>query len=339
MLPETIVPEKEDSTSDFEKARNFLEKDFRTSYLHTTLDKLDIRPDGHVDVEGKRIPYTQGFLEAVAGAIKMPFSFAYDIDFELFRYNFESLKTKRRKGVTLCINRGAAINIADTEYRPAHTLDVLEGLQNQNFWKFQQILISDRGAEINHLNPQLKTNPEPGDVIKLGIRISNSETGYRGLKASLFSFRLVCTNGAVMSDRLGTARWNYDRRVTYASSLQKFLKDLEKLQLLEKRLVTLYEGAMDRRVFDRDFVRMWRRLRNALDPSDVDRSLEVERKQRLEIQATVRQRPDREAPEPTPWTVYELHNRITASAQRHAFSTRRRLEQIGGDLLYRTSLN
>ena len=71
--------------------------------------------------------------------------------------------------------------------------------------------------------------PAVGDVIELGVAISNSETGERHLKASANSHRLVCENGAVMSDSLGTAYWPNDPRMTDAGCLRSFSRDLSSL--------------------------------------------------------------------------------------------------------------
>lgn len=91
-------------------------------------------------------------------------------------------------------------------------MDVLAGLVDESTWEFKGARLGDRGVDLNFVKPGLEVSPLPGDVIELGVQISNSETGFGGAKGSLFALRLVCLNGAVISDKLGSARWNYDLR-------------------------------------------------------------------------------------------------------------------------------
>lgn len=340
MLPEKVIPENEVHTRQLSELLSLLQTDYRTSYHRTTLDKMQIYPDGRVEGEGWTAPYTQGFLEAVAGSINMPLKYACRLDFELFQRNFEYRKLSCSKGLAVCMHRGVAVNIADAEYRPATTHDVLESFgTNEGDFVFQQALISDRGIEMGYLSPTLSLEPEPGDVIRVGIRISNSETGYRGLKASQFSLRLVCSNGAVMADRLGTARWSYDCRISYRASISKFQKDVRKLRSNNENLGRLYQGILERRLLDLEFCQLWRRLRNGLAPDQVDVILGVPPEERRTIQQEVRIRSTEQAPRMTPWRVYGVHNRITAAAHRYGFVVRTRLERTGGELLHRVCAN
>jgi hypothetical protein len=339
MLADITHPEKEALATEPKQLRDFLETDFKTAYCETTLDRLRLRPEGTVEFGNEVMPFVPGFLEALAQSIDMPLNYAYRLDPELFQHNFEKRKEHCCKPVTLCINRGVAINIADIEYRPARTADVLPGLLHGSFWKFDRARISDRGVEVNLIQDGCALMPLPGDVIQLGVRISNSETGFGGMKASLFSLRLVCSNGAVMADEVGTARWNYDRRVAYATSIEKFQNDLLKLSGKQHLVVRLYGELVQRNLLDRDFANLWRRLRGSLPVPAVDALLGMEPGERRGIQDAVRERSVNLPPQPTRLLLWDIHNRITAVAQRLDFVRRSRMERIGGALLAQESLN
>ena len=59
---------------------------------------------------------------------------------------------------------------------------------------------------------------------------TNSESGGRQLKASAYSDLFACTNGAIMPDRIGVARWLNDLRTTVSCiALLAFRKDVAAL--------------------------------------------------------------------------------------------------------------
>jgi hypothetical protein len=293
-----------------------------------------------IEFDSHRMPCAQGFLESVADSIEMPLGYAYKLDYGLFRENFERRKEHYCKAVTVCCNRDIAVNLVpDAGYRPAHTVDVLHGFTDLNFWNLQEARVSDRGVEINYIEPGCTVAPEPGDDVEIGIRISNSETGYVGLKASLSTLRLVCTNGAVMTDHLGTARWNYDPRVKYSTSIDQFNTALIKLRGRQGLLADLYKQPLRRNLLDTELVNLHRRLRASLPAAAVDAVLGLGLEERQAVQASVRSR-SREMPAaPTTHHLWDVHNQITAAAQRLDFVRRSRLERIGGALLVNGSMN
>jgi hypothetical protein len=173
-------------------------------------------------------------------------------------------------------------------------------------------------------------------VIRGGIRISNSETGGCGLKGSLYTLRLVCSNGAVMSDSLGTVRWSYDRRVTYAASIAKFCNSLVNLQNKQTQLKGVYSTAIERPILQEDVTRLWRRIRSAgnFTPEHTDQILGITDEVRRRLASAVAGRRAANLPaEESEWDLFTTHNRITAAAKSLPFRTRSRLERIGGDVL------
>ncbi len=276
MLGDIAAPEKEVLARSTDELRDSLETSFKTTYFHTSLDHMRFLPSGQIQFNDQEMPCAPGFLDAAAIAIRMPLDYAYRLDFGLFQQNFECRKAHCSRAVTICCNRGIAVNLADPDYRPAHTADVLRGLVGASFWTLNGARVSDRGVDINLIQPGCTVTPEPGDVIQFGVRLSNSETGYTGLKASLFSLRLVCANGAVMADQLGTVRWNYDRRVAYTTSIEKFLNDLFKLRGRQEVQAQLYDELLQLNLLDREFVNVWRRMRTTLPSATaVDAVLDV----------------------------------------------------------------
>jgi hypothetical protein len=344
MLPDYLPPEKNAETKEPSQLRNFLETEYSVERANASLRDLNLLPGAMVEVHGRAFPCTQNFLEDLAAAIGMPVAYAYEIDFNLFQHNFDQRKPVKDHAVQVCISSGRAVGLAHGEYRPARTIDILESLAlyNSGFWKLQKGSLSDRCIEIDLLSEDFTVQPKPGDEIRVGVRITNSETGACGLKASLFTHRLVCSNGAVMSDRLGTVRWNYDRRVTYISSIANFTRGLLNLRHRQNQLAAVYSSAVERQILEEDVTRLWRRIRSAgnFTPERADSILGITSDERRRIASAVAERHTAGQPaEPGPWNIFTIHNRITAAARTLPFHTRSRLEQIGGDVLTAYSSN
>lgn len=341
MLPIDIATEKFAHTTDVTEFRDFLEGDFRTTYLDASLADLQIDAAGHVELCGKRLPFTRNFLEQVSKFIRMPLTYAYDIDFDLFLHNVDQRKKHKNRPIRIPVVSGRAVGLADGAYKPAVTTDVLDEIaanRGPGQWVFQKASLSDDGIEIDLLNDRKPIEPLPGDEIRDGLRITNSESGGYALKAALYTYRLICSNGAVLADQLGTVRWTYDRRMTYMASIRQVVRGLNVLAERNSAVTLAYEQATQTQMLEEDFSRTWRRVRSELSPEAADAVMGVTADHRREIQAAVRERASSGEPSvAAPWTVYELHNRITAAAKEHTFRRRARLEEIGGDTLALTA--
>jgi hypothetical protein len=344
MLPTYLIPEKNVATNDVNELRTFLETDFAVRYIRGSLRDLDLLPGATIEIHGEMFPCTQNILEDLASFIKMPLGYAYEIGFPLFQRNFLERKAATDQPVQLCILRGLAVGLVGGHYRPARTLDVLDALPllHEETWKIQKCSLADRGVEIDVLSDDCVVEPTPGDVIRTGIRISNSETGGCGLKASLYTHRLICSNGAVMSDSLGTVRWSYDKRVTYVSSIAKFSNSLLNLRNGQTKLKDIYSTAVGLPLLEEDLTRLWRRIRAAgnFTPEHADRILGITDTERRRLGSAVAERQGANLPaEKSDWDLFTIHNRITAAARSLPFRTRSRLERIGGDVLSVYSTN
>jgi hypothetical protein len=340
MLPENVIPEKNVRTDSLEELRDYLVNDFRVTYATTDLGSIEINSEGTVRWNGEEMAFTQVFLESLAGFIEMPRDYAYKINFELFKQNFDRRKAECCCGVKICICRNAAINICRAAYYPARTLDILDRAQKQAVEKkLHEAVISDFGVDISWIDGRDLITPIPGDTIHTGLRISNSETGGRALKCSRYTLRLICKNGATLTDEWGAARWSYDRRVTYNANLDHFFEDIKRIEGKQAQLSDIYKKLVDEPLTDSEFVNLWRRARAVVGPQDADDILYTGPRERHKLFNQVRSRLNSLVGLPTSWNRYDTHNRITAAARRYEFLKWRRLEEIGGSLLRRASEN
>lgn len=346
MLPESIAQIREDKPKSIEDAQHLLGTKYRTRYAQVSLEHLDLYSDGHVgfrhESTSERLAFSQHFLESVARTINLPLHYGYRDNFSLFNKNFEHRKQKCTSGFTLAICNEKVVGIAPVDYRPARSVDILEILKqaSEKLWNVQNILLSDVGVDVNLTIPNLTIEPDVGDVIKIGISVTNSEVGQRGAKASLYSYRLVCSNGTVFPDCKGVARWNYDRRMHQKTSHAKISEKLETLvKQAESEVAPLYEHVLDAKLFDSYFVKLWRRLTYVMPQTAVISNIfHIDDADRRKIQTQVRTRTEG-PPAPTHLGVYDTYNNITDYAKERPFLARRRLEEIGGQLLYDVSRN
>jgi len=71
--------------------------------------------------------------------------------------------------------------------------------------RFESCRITEDRMYIKAVNPRLRTEVSPGDIVQAGVVISNSETGQGAVNIQPLIFRLVCLNGMTVNDA-GTRR-------------------------------------------------------------------------------------------------------------------------------------
>ena len=312
-----------------------LDTDFQTSYFTTSLKDIEIHEDGTVTAENRSWPCTEGFMESLAKRIHMPMPYAYHIDFDLFKHNFDQRKTIDGTGVNICISRGYAVNVCKATYYPARTIDVIKGLPVRfGRFSFNGAVIADSFIELSWCDEAIQINPRPNDTILGGLKITNSETGFRGLMASLFTLRLLCTNGAIITDEKQAARWSYDRRMTYTRNIDNFCNKLNILEIPQAELAEKYATVTDRYLSDREAVNLWRRVRRFLTSDTTNMVLGMNNSMRQNLFEQVKLHDDPYMAQPTELNIYDVHNRITAGAKMLPPIRRTRLEEIGGSLIW-----
>jgi len=96
---------------------------------------------------------------------------------------------------------------------------------------------------------------------------------------------------------------------------------------------------LEKTISDKEVVNLWRRIRRAVEPKKVDYILGIDGMERLRLFEQVRKREAPSISEPTNLNTYDVHNRITAAAKNFSLITKERLEEIGGDLVWHSTLN
>lgn len=341
MLTENLVHDQEASPENFAELIDLLNDGFRVEHERTSLEFVELKDDGTLITPGGHYQVTQDFLEHAAKAIGMPLGYAYKLLPELFCDNFSKRKLETTCPVTVCHVGDVATGLTldnKTRYRPAASGDVLRQLQNSralNSFELRRASVSYRGVDIELVQKDKIIEPDVGDVIEVGIAVSNSENGGRKLMAQAYTYRLICTNGCRMGAKLGTARWPSDIRLTEKASMIAFEKELD---LLTEQLDSVQEiySHIDNRVPDTEVYSLWRRVAYGVSRTEADEIVGLTAEQRQTLQETIRNRSYKAPAQLTNTSAFELHNRVTHAAHGRAFLDRRKLQEIGGNFLQRS---
>jgi hypothetical protein len=204
MFPENLVLDEVVTPKNFDELIESVETSYRVEHEQTTLESICLKPDGTVQTPAGELRVTRDFLEHSAAAIGMPLGYFYDITPELFCSNFKQRQAETTSPITICrvgdVATGLILDGKKTRYRPARTGDVLRAIRRLDDLSLRRASVSFTGVDVELVRLGSVVEPVVGDIVETGVAVSNSESGGRQLKAAAYSYRLVCTNGAVMED-------------------------------------------------------------------------------------------------------------------------------------------
>lgn len=342
MLTELLVHDEERSPNSFADLLDVVASEAHVQHVRTTLESIVLNLDGTMDTPAGPMRVTQTILENLAKAIGMPLGFAYRVSYDLFCENFNQHKFVTTCPVTICHVGDVATGLMldkRNHYQPASSLTILRELRSSGVFDlldFRRASVSFSGVDVELVKKDLVVEPDEGDTIEMGIVFSNSENGGRHLMTTAHSLRLACSNGCRISEKQGVARWPNDPRMTEKSSILAYTKELDELVGNLASIAEVYSYG-DQRVPDTELNSLWRRVAYIASSSEADEIIGLSADQRKALQTTLKKRPFDVLPQPTDFSAYDLHNRITAGAHGRPFLVRRKLQELGGNLLQRSS--
>lgn len=340
MLPNNLVLDEVVTPKSLDELLDLASTSYRTEHERTTLESIAVREDGTVQTPTGELRATRNFLEGVARQIGMPLTYAYKLSPELFCENFRQRQAVTTTPITISRVGDVATGLIDdhkSQYKPACTADVLQSIKRTFDLEFRRASVTLGSIDVELIVPGRVVEPVRGDVIEVGVSIKNSEAGEGHLLARAYSYRLVCTNGAVMSSTAGLARWPNDPRMTYPGCLRAFEKSLAGLCDRLEPVKEMYLASVERRIPDDHFWNLWRRLAYLMSRSEADEALNVTERERQDLQQTIRLREPTVPAILTEHSAYDIHNRVTHAAHGRPLGARRALQELGGDLLSRAA--
>ena len=235
---------------------------------------------------------------------------------------------------------GSVRGFLSNAYRPLDHFEfaeaALQEMQAIGDVQVESSAITDTRMHIKAVSTRMQGDVRPGDIVRWGIALSNSEVGAGKLRIDPLVYRLVCANGAVARERVGT----YTRR--HVGS--RVIRDLDVSELLSDEARQADDHAFW--LATRDIIRGifdWERFQQLLDAwrAAASREIKVDIPHVVEVTLKQHKLPDhmhggvldhliREGD----LSQYGLANALTRYSQDvDSYETATTLEEIGADLM------
>jgi len=322
-----FVTEKEVKCETLTQMRELITKDYKFDNHVVSLNHLSVTEDYKLASNGNELGMTRWAFDNLLRLLKIPVTFGAAIPVDLLEVIVNRLREVDPQGVKLyTAPEGDVVNITKATYRAPTLANILEPLQGD----IKIGRLSVRGVKIATVIPGHSVEPEVGDVVDVGTILTASETGGPAPKANLMTFRLICSNGAVAGDILGTVRY-------VAQGGNGYHEFINRLGGLNEQAGVIAEGLTrlpGKKVTDVEFSRMWNQVRILFDTDTTDGVFKVDKEVRKQYlaQAIVKKK-ELIAPSPTDLSAWEVFNSITFLAKDLDYVRNDVMMKIGGSLL------
>ncbi|MHB1684125.1 MAG: hypothetical protein ACYCYO_15060 [Bacilli bacterium] len=200
--------------------------------------------------------------------------------------------------------------ILSPAYTPVTNLDILKAAKESLDMSKAQVSVFRGYLRLTGVTDRVTFQPAVGDILSGGWEIANNEFGKGALSMSQFVLRLVCTNGAVVSDdeehRYVHRGWERDGLVRHLSTIgEATISRMGEMDARLRRMAETRLGPQRHRDLEKASAR-------SLGKIGVE-----------EFRAAVSQDS----------SVYDAYNHLTLVSQQKKLGPRRELELIAGGLL------
>ena len=300
----------------------FAPEHFAYTQSETSVAHISMNEDLSLSINDRQYHMTERAHSDLCKMLGIPIAFSYDIPADLTSSIVQRLKLLHEQSMIVVVRGNTIVSLVDPlkgaagrgksagerlkkkpHYMPLPNLSLLHMLEK--VWSGAdvdtRITLSDRGmqVEILHKEESFTIEPVVGDVTRVGIAVTNSETGGALPLATGYTLRLVCTNGSTIKQDLGHVRLSSDWRCTMERRLDQFTAELRFLsqEVRDKcgYLQTAYKAMAHEYLDDVLFYSLYRQAqylsRGVANISEhIDGIFGVEPGQRQEIIGRVRHR-------------------------------------------------
>jgi hypothetical protein len=276
---ELFAPEKTLKPESWEEAEKALARDF--VYMRTPIQMEQLFVDAEMKVRcgEHRYRVTEKAMADLCAQVEPPLppGLARSWPHDVAAYVLEHLAKVPQKVVIPCVRDDTIVSFIDptryrhngskgpAQYRPIPLSTVLD--VSKSLWKEGQklaIAISDSGLVVSVVAAELKVEPKKGDVTEVGVRLTGSETGGPQPVAQGYTLRLVCSNGASLTDAFGLARFSSDPRVKEQTRLERWSREVAELvpAMDLEVLGAAYARMAEEKMLDQDWRDLYRNVTN-----------------------------------------------------------------------------
>lgn len=328
MKKDLFAAERELTVKSFDDAMDAVRGDFHVAHYGDHVRNLSFTEGGLLESAAGTYPVTRNAFEGLCRSVNIPSDFGRRIPQDLFIHNFDTLKAKLKRRVHICISRETIISVNEITTDPIRNMEILKEASQRaerTGMKLHDVRLSDRGMQINLLDPRRNMEPVKGDITSVGLVLVSSETGFLKTTASLFLIRLVCSNGA-------TVKKAFNYQISSERCLHEFFDETEKTYFNYDTFSARYRRLTERELNAAELLALHGRLAGLVGTSQADNLSNMSRAHRIELKNRIENEGDRK--HPTGINAYDFYNSITHAAKAFSFVTRIKLESLGGSLIH-----
>jgi hypothetical protein len=383
-------PEQYFQSQDIDESIHFCAEYFAYNHWETSIAKISMDETFVLTIEGQQYHMTEKATSDLCRILDIPFDFVRSIPTDLTALIVQRLKSLHTQSVIVIARKNIIVAFVDPvkwaggrgkppqervkkkpHYQPVPNLSLLRMLEK--VWSGQdvdtRITLADGGMQVEFLQntESFRVEPVVGDVTRVGVAMTNSETGGPLPVAKGYTLRLSCTNGATVrinddddDQRRGFGRFSSDWRCSLEHRFDRFTNDLrclmESMQLKCGALQMAYQRMIEAKVDDVQFHTwygkaqyLYRSMANSSEYIDCIFGVEPDERQALLKRERKWQKAKRavrsgviEPPQFTDLIPWEVFNGVTAAARDEMHYYRRSgLESLASDIVsaFMPSLN
>lgn len=198
------LQERQRNYYDFElSAKEVRMNDDGTMWLSSLIPAAHLQ-DQALNSLANRIGVQAGYLRRCSGELT-------DLRAENVNRWLQRIPNDKRFFVRMDGNECRAI--LSTSYKPLDNLEILDMVFDQYYHQEQWMRVNleldatEMMAQIFWISDEYSvTARKSGDTSRLGVHIGNSEVGFHSVEFAAYIYRLVCTNGMVISEKISYRR-------------------------------------------------------------------------------------------------------------------------------------
>jgi len=282
------------------------------------------------------------FQEQVCGHYKIPRDYAGRIRVAHPALYAQTLNTffqrEPARRMVRCLDNNARAFLSD-RYRPLDNYDLSQAtlpvLMEHPEIRIESTEFTDRRFYLKAVFPRIQTEVNRGDVVQIGIVISNSEVGAGALSILPLIYRLLCKNGMIGTE-YGTRKYHVGKRAEETEAAYELYSD--KTKALDDRaffakVQDTVRGVLTHEVLERLAVKLREATEQKIESKDLPAVVEIARSKFGYTESTAQgilthliQGGD--------LTRYGLMNAITRQSQDETdYETATRMEQDGSRVI------
>jgi len=165
---------------------------------------LSYTEEGLLNVGDLSLPLSKVAAEQLCGLTKIPFGWASKtIDHSIFTAVNDGL-ARSDKELQVIKEDDRIVGLVSNEHivvPPEMLLESLANIEKIEGLDLQHWRRDDRGVAFRLISPNQTSQPKVGDIVQVGMDLATWENTDKGVYVANVVNRLVCTNGAVSSDK------------------------------------------------------------------------------------------------------------------------------------------